>query len=70
MAIGALDLLVKILATHHLETVAINEFIGIKKSTLATALLPITGTMLWYPPRDTQYRGPSLLLTSVHVEQY
>jgi len=32
--------------------------------------LPITGTMPWYPPRDTQSRGPSLLLTSVHVEQY
>ena len=31
--------------------------------------LPITGTMPWYPPRDTQSRGPSLLLTSVHVEQ-
>ena len=26
--------------------------------------------MPWYPPRYTQSRGPSLLLTSVHVEQY
>ena len=24
----------------------------------------------WYPPRDTQSRGPSLLFTSVHIEQY
>ena len=32
--------------------------------------LPITGTTPWCPPRDTQSRGPSLLLTSVHVEQY
>ena len=31
--------------------------------------LPITGTMPWYPPRDTQSRGPSLLLTLVHIEQ-
>jgi len=30
---------------------------------------PITGTMPWYPPRDTQSRGPSLLLTLVHIEQ-
>jgi hypothetical protein len=32
--------------------------------------LPITGTTPWCPPRDTQSRGPSLLLASVHVEQY
>ena len=31
--------------------------------------LPITGTTPWYPPRDTQSRGPSLLLTLVHIEQ-
>ena len=31
--------------------------------------LPITGTIPWYPPRDTQSRGPSLLLTFVHIEQ-
>ena len=31
--------------------------------------LPITGTMPWYPPRVSQSRGSSLLLTSVHVEQ-
>ena len=31
--------------------------------------LPITGTIPWYPPRDTQFRGPSLLLTLVHIEQ-
>ena len=30
---------------------------------------PNTGTMPWYPPRDTQSRGPSLLLTLVHIEQ-
>ena len=31
--------------------------------------LPITGTTPWYLPRDTQSRGPSLLLTLVHIEQ-
>ena len=31
--------------------------------------LPITGTTPWYPPRDTQSRGPSLLLTLVYIEQ-
>ena len=34
MTIGTLDLLVEILATYHLKTVAIDEFIGIKKSSL------------------------------------
>jgi len=41
MAIGALDLFVKIFATHYLETVAIDEFVGIEKSTLATALFRV-----------------------------
>jgi len=39
MAIGALNLLVEILAAHHLEAVAIDEFVGIEESTLAATLL-------------------------------
>ena len=41
MAIGALDLLVKILAPYHLETVAINKLVCIEESTLATALFRV-----------------------------
>ena len=41
MAIGTLYLLVEILAAHHLETVAIDEFVGIEESALAAALFRI-----------------------------
>ena len=43
VTIGALNLLVEILAAHHLEAVAVNKLVGIKKSTLATILIGVEG---------------------------
>ncbi len=39
MAIRALNLLVEIFAAHHLETITIDELVGIEKSTLTAAFL-------------------------------
>jgi len=41
VTIGTLNLLVEILAAHHLEAVAVDKFIGIEESTLTTALLRV-----------------------------
>ena len=39
MAIGALYLLVEILATHDFEAIAIDKLVGIEEGTLSTVLL-------------------------------
>ena len=43
MTIRTLNLLVEILAAHHLEAVAVDKFIGIEESALATTLFGVEG---------------------------
>ena len=41
MAIGALNLLVEILAAHHLETVTIDKLVGVEEGALSAALFRV-----------------------------